>query len=125
MVKKYLRIEDSTAYQISSKLSDYVWPLVIKWEWFSKRTLGSQFVEAIDSIAGNIAEGWGRFHKRDKQKFYYNARGSVYEAAHWAKKALARKLLTEEEANHILTELRKLPKEINSLIKVTGEKLKI
>lgn len=124
MVKKYLSLEDSTAYQIASKLSDYVWPLVIKWDWFSKRTLGSQFVEATDSIAGNIAEGWGRFHKKDKQKFYYNARGSAYEAAHWVKKARERKLLTPEESDHILNELRKLPKEINSLIKITEEKLK-
>lgn len=124
MVKRYLRLEDSTAYQIASALADYVWKVVARWDWFGKRTLGAQFVESVDSIAGNIAEGWGRFHKKDKQKFYYNARGSVYESAHWAKKARERKLLTPEESDRILNELRKLPKELNSLIRITEVKLK-
>lgn len=124
MSEKYLRIDDVTSYKIASDLSDYVWEVVSRWDWFNKRSLGGQYVEAVDSIAGNIAEGWGRYHKKDKEKFYYNARGSVFESAHWTKKAYNRKLLTELEFNHIMGELRKLPKEINYLIKITEEKLK-
>ena len=82
MNKKHLELKDLKAYVIASELSDYIWEIVSKWDWFSKKVLGGQWVEAIDSIAGNIAEGFGRFHKKDKQKFYYNARGSVYEANH-------------------------------------------
>lgn len=121
----YLKLEEVTAYRISSELADYVWNIVSKWEWFPKQTLGTQFSRAIDSIAGNIAEGFGRFHKKDKIKFYYNARASAYESAHWCKKADKRKLLTTDENNHIMEELRKLPKEINHLIQYTDEKLKI
>lgn len=122
---KYLTLENIRAYKIASDLSDYVWEVVSRWEWFNKRTLGVQLVDATDSIAGNTAEGFGRFHKKDKEKFYYNARGSVYEAAHWTKKARKRNLVTEREFEYILKELRKLPKEINSLIKITEEKLAI
>jgi len=121
----YLKLRDITAYKIASELSDYIWNLILEWEWFSRKTIGCQWVESTDSIAANLAEGFGRFHKKDKQKFYYNSRGSVYESAHWCKKATIRKLISKEEENHIMEELRKLPKEINSLIKYTEEKLTI
>lgn len=123
-MKKFFKLGDIKAYQIASELSDYVWKLVSKWEWFDKKTLGTQFVNSIDSISGNIAEGFGRYHKKDKVKFYYNSRASLFEAAHWCKKAFKRKLISENEKKLILTQLRKLPKEINTLIKMTIEKLK-
>lgn len=125
MVKKTLKFEEITAYKIASEVSDYVWEIVLKWNWLPKRTFGLQFIEATDSIAGNIAEGYGRYHRNDKIKFYYNARGSVFEAIHWCKKAYKRKLLSEKENDYVLNELRKLPKEINSLISYTRKRLAI
>jgi len=124
MEKKYLKLEDITAYKIASDLSDYVWKIISKWDWFNKRTLGIQYMNAIDSIAGNVAEGFGRFHKKDKIKFYYNSRASVFESAHWTKKADERNLLTKEENDHILQTLERLPREINNLIKLTNKYLK-
>ena len=120
---KWLQLEDIKAYMVASNLSDHIWRLVSSWDWFNKRTLGCQWVEATDSISGNIAEGFGRYHKKDKQKFYYNARGSTYESAHWTKKAYERELINKKENDYILEELRKLPREINFLIKITEEKL--
>lgn len=125
MAKKYLTLNDIKAYKIASELADYTWEIVSKWDWFNKRTLGVQWVDATDSIAGNIAEGFGRFHKKDKQKFFYNARGSAYESAHWCKKADKRKLISKKEKRYILQKLEELPKEINSLIKFIEEKLTI
>lgn len=125
MVIKILKLEEITAYKIASELSDYIWEIIAKWDWFSKKTLGAQFIESTDSIGGNIAEGYGRYHRNDKIKFYYNARGSAFESAHWCKKAYKRNLLSEKENNHILSELRKLPKEINSLISYTKRRLTI
>lgn len=61
--------------------------------------------------------------KKDKIKFYYNARASVFEAADWCKKAYQRNLLTEAEYKIVMEELRKLPKEINYLIKMTENNL--
>lgn len=125
MIKKYLSLEDIKAYKLSNELSDLVWDLVSKWDWFSKKTLGAQYVTAVDSMPGNIAEGFGRFHKKDKEKFYYNARGSLYESIHWTEKAKVRKLINSEEYERILSLLNTLPREINWLIKITEEKLKI
>lgn len=124
MVKNFLSLNDIKAYTTSTALSDYVWELVSTWDWFNKRTLGVQYVNAVDSIAANIAEGFGRYHKKDKQKFYYNSRGSAYESLHWVEKAKTRKLLSQQVYEHIVNELNTLPKEINWLIKITEEKLK-
>lgn len=125
MPKKFLTLLDIRAYKVSSDLSDFVWDTVSKWDWFSKRTIGGQLINAIDSIAGNVAEGFGRFHKKDKQKFFYNARGSLYESIHWAEKGKVRNLLTSDQYERIITELSSLPKEINWLIKITEEKLRL
>jgi four helix bundle protein len=118
---KYLTLKNINAYQVGSELSDYAWEVVSKWEWFAKRTVGIQFIDAVDSIAANITEGFGRFHKKDKQKFYYNSRGSVYESIHWCQKAYERSLITKKQNDHILEELRELPREINSLIDTHGQ----
>lgn len=121
--KNFLNLEDINAYNIADKLSDCIWEIVSRWDWFNKRTLGIQYVNSSDSVGGNISEGFGRYHKKDKEKFYYNARGSVYESLYWTEKARKRKLLNPEEYNNIISEFDKLPKEINWLIKITEEKL--
>jgi four helix bundle protein len=104
-------------------LSNYVWTLVLKWEWFQKKTVGAQYVEAVDSISANIAEGFGRHFKKDKIKFYMYSKGSLKESFDWTQKSMVRELITKEEYDHIFTELEKLPKSLNHLIKYTNEKL--
>ncbi|HVF69453.1 MAG TPA: four helix bundle protein [Xanthomonadales bacterium] len=123
-MKKYLQLNDIDCYKKSLNLSQYVWDIVIKWEWFNKQTVGTQFVTAIDSISANIAEGFGRYGKRDKIKFYYYSFGSVKEGLDWNEKSNMRKLVTKEQYEHILKNLQVLPIEIHQLIKFTNEKLK-
>ncbi|OQX50797.1 hypothetical protein B5M47_03015 [candidate division CPR3 bacterium 4484_211] len=118
------RLKDISAYQISSEASEAVWNIVNKWEILAKKTVGEQWIKAADSIAANIAEGFGRFHKKDKNKFYFNARASAFETAHWTKVAWKRNLITEAQYEGIIKKLRKLPREINTLIKLTRENLK-
>jgi four helix bundle protein len=124
MEKRYLKLADIMAYKIAFFLSNYVWEIITQWDYFSKNTVGQQFVGAIDSISANIAEGFGRYSKKDKIKFYRYSFGSVKESFDWNEKSKVRKLLTTEQYEYIFTELEKLPKEINSLIKFTNEKLK-
>lgn len=122
---KYLKLNDIEAYRIAFALSNYVWNIVIKWDHFSKKTIGSQFTDAVDSVSTNIAEGFGRYTKRDKIRFYRISFGSMYESLDWNEKAKIRKLITKDEYNHIYSELQKLPKSINSLINYTNSKLKL
>ena len=110
----YLKLNDIGCYKRSLSLSNYVWDIVVGWEWFAKKTVGSQFVEAIDSISANIAEGFGRYGKKDKIKFYYYSFGSVKESLDWNEKSKFRKLLTLEQYGKIFNELQLLPKENNN-----------
>lgn len=123
MDRKYLQLNDIDAYRISFNLSNYVWKLVIKWDSFSKDTIGRQFTRAADSISANIAEGFGRFSKKDKINFYRYSYGSVKESLDWNEKAKTRNLIKEEEYQKIFNELNKLPRLVNQLIGFTNEKL--
>jgi len=124
MPVKYLQLNDISCYKRALSLSQYVWDIVIAWDWFPKKTLGVQFVTAIDSISANIAEGFGRYGKKDKVKFYYYSFGSVKEGLDWNEKCKNRKLISNKEYNYILEELQDLPKELHQLIKFTNLKLK-
>lgn len=123
MAEKYLKLNDIDAYKISFHLSNYVWNVILKWDSFARRTIGEQFVTATDSVSANIAEGFGRYFKKDKIKFYFYSAGSVKECFDWNEKSRIRKLLTEDEYSYIFGELQKLPEAINKLIKYTNLKL--
>lgn len=120
---KYLKLGDLDSYRTAYALSNHVWEIVIKWDYFAKDTVGKQFVRSIDSISANVAEGFGRYGKKDKILFYRYAYGSIKESLDWNEKAKARGLLTQEEYEYIFSELDKLPRSINQLIKFTNDKL--
>lgn len=124
MVKRYLQLNDIDCYKRALALSNYVWDIVIKWEYFARNTVGIQFVTAIDSVSANIAEGFGRYGKKDKVKFYYYSLGSVKEGLDWNEKAKHRKLLMKDQYTHILKELQEITKETYQLIKFTNIRLK-
>ena len=123
--KKYLKLNDIESYIIAFNLSNYVWELVSKWDSLPKSTLGRQIINAIDSISANIAEGFGRYTKKDKIRFYRISYGSLFESLDWNEKARKRKLVTKEEYEKIFNELQKLPKSIHHLINYTNNKLAI
>jgi four helix bundle protein len=123
--RKFLKLNDIEAFRIGFHLSNYVWDVVLKWNNFSQRTIGEQFVRAVDSISANLAEGFGRYGKKDKIKFYRYSQGSLNESLNWNEKSRVRELLSVEQYEYIFGELQKLPKAINSLIVFTNQKLKI
>jgi len=124
MEKKFLNLKDIDCYILSYRLSNYVWEIIIKWDYFTKNSIGSQFTRAIDSISANIAEGFGRYNKKDKIKFYRYSIGSLYECLDWNQKSIKRKLITQDEYNFIFENLQKIKPEIYSLINYTNNKLK-
>ncbi len=125
MNEKYLRLNDINAYKTAFSLSNYVWEIIITWDYFARDTIGKQLVRSVDSISANIAEGFGRYSKKDKIKFYRYSQGSIKESLDWNEKAKARNLTSENQYNKILEYLQKLPRELNHLIKFTNEKLTI
>ena len=123
--KRYLQLNDIDAYRVAFHLSNLIWEEVVRWDHFARHTVGKQFVRAIDSVSANIAEGFGRYGKKDKIKFYRYANGSLKERLDWNEKARARKLISQNTYENIFTELQQLPLLINQLIKYTNLTLKI
>lgn len=94
---KGLRLEDLEVYKVAMEIGDLVWQIVMKWEYFEKKTLGAQLVNAADSIAFNISEGYGRFHFKENKNFCYYSRGSAKETLTGVNKSKKRNLISEEE----------------------------
>lgn len=124
MDKKFLKPDSIDAYNTTFDLSNYVWDIVIKWDSFEKFTVGKQLVNSADSISANIAEGFGRYSKKDKIKFYRYSNGSLLESIDWINKSLRRGLISQDEFEVINKSQQRLPLELNQLIKYTNIKLK-
>lgn len=125
MPQEYLTLNKIMAYKKAFSLSNYVWEIVARWDIFSKKTIGSQFVRAIDSISANIAEGFGRYGKKDKVMFFRIARASSYESLDWLEKSKRRNLIQSKEYQYIFKTLKEIPKDTNILIKYTNDNLKV
>lgn len=99
-------LEELEIYQLALEIGEFVWNIVSKWKYFPKTTVGKQFVEAADSIAANIAEGYGRYFYKDRKQFCYYGRGSLMETKTWVTKSFKRHLITEEEFDTLIEKLK-------------------
>jgi four helix bundle protein len=124
MEQRYLTLKQIDVYRVALGISEEIWKLVQRWSYFEKDTVGKQMVRAADSISANIAEGFGRYHKKDKIHFYRYAYGSIHESLDWLLKAKMRNLIQETEYQDILSKIQTLPVLLHQFIKYTDEKLK-
>jgi four helix bundle protein len=115
-----LKLEDLEIYQLSMDIGEKVWIMVEGWDSLSKKTAGMQLVRAVDSIAANISEGFGRFHYKEAKQFTYYARGSLFETRTWLTKAYKRNLLKQHEFDQITGKINKLGVKLNNYINSIG-----
>lgn len=106
-------------YQLAEKLSDMIWYEYDRWEPKAQHTIGYQIVRASDSIAANIAEGYGRFTPADRKNFYRYARGSFEETKAWLRKALRRKVIDPKQSIEFKTVIDELGPKLNAFIRST------
>ena len=66
-----MKLEELRVYQLSMNLAEEVWEIVIKWDYFAKDVVGKQLLKAVDSVAANLSEGFGRFFYKFRIKFSY------------------------------------------------------
>jgi four helix bundle protein len=85
---------DLAAYRLASSIAAAVHAAAAAWPPFEKWTIGTQLVRAAGSIGANIAEAEGRFHRKDRQRLLFIARGSLNETRHWLELAMQRGLQT-------------------------------
>ena len=112
--------EKLEVYQLAVKLAEIVWKMVNGWKHFEKNTLGSQLVEAADSIGANIAEGYGRGSFQDNRRFVRIARGSLNETKHWLKLSYQRQLMGEDSVKHLKSLMDELAPRLNAYLNSIG-----
>jgi len=118
-----MELEELEIYKLAREISREAWDIYDKLEWQDKKTMGDQWISAIDSVGANIAEGFGRFHYLDKNKFSYNARGSLLESLHWTNLLEERGKITKEESESLKTKLQTLHRQLNRYITTTKHQL--
>lgn len=93
--------ENLRVFLLAEELADRIWGIALHWDWFPRKTIGSQIVRAADSIGANLAEGTGRGTYNDNRRFICIARGSLNETKYWLRRAHRRKLLSETETTEL------------------------
>ena len=106
-------------YQLAEDLSDLIWNMYDEWDLKAQNTMGYQIIRAADSIAANIAEGYGRYTPADRKKFYHYARGSFEETKAWLRKAIRRKLVAQKQTDSLKALINKLGPKLNAFINMT------
>ena len=104
------------------ELSEIIWKLIEVWDNFPRSTIGKQVVNAADSIAANISEGFGRFHYKENKQFLYYARGSLFETKTWITKARNRNLIKEYDYNSLIEKIDSLGVKLNNYLKSIGKR---
>ena len=83
----------------------------------------SQLKRAASSITANIAEGFARYHFKDKIKFYYNSRGSAAEVQNFLLLAKDIGYINIETCKRLEEKANEVGKLINGLIKSTENQI--
>jgi four helix bundle protein len=91
-MKVYFDHEKLNVYQVSLAFNEWVGELLPSIE--AKAAAKDHLDRATTSIPLNIAEGNGKFSKRDRVRFFDIARGSALEAAASVDVLVSRKLMT-------------------------------
>ncbi len=112
-------IHDLDVYKLSEDLSDLIWYAFDEWPQKVQRTIGYQIIRSSDSIAANLAEGYGRYTPADRRKFYLYARGSFEETKAWLRKLIRRKIIGESEISEYQRIIEELGPKLNAFIKST------
>ncbi len=79
--------------------------------------LTSDIRRAANSVTHNIAEGFGRYEKKDKTRFYKISRGSAYEIISQVMVAEALNYLKNDESESIISGFKTIIDELDRIIK--------
>ena len=112
-------LTDLDVYKLAEKLSDKIWDSYDLWPEKAQKTIGLQVIRSADSIAANIAEGYGRFTAPDRKKFYMYARGSFEETKVWLRKAYRRNVIDKQNMEEYTIIINELGPKLNGFINST------
>ncbi len=108
--------EKLDVYQKSLKFTEDIEKLTQNLKGKISFSLLDQLQRAAISISLNIAEGNGRFHKKDKINFFYISRGSIFECVPILQVLKSRNKISDTEYDELYSKLEILSKMISGLI---------
>lgn len=113
----YHDFSEMPVWQLAMEVVKEVYKLTEKLPKKEDYALCGQLREAAVSIAGNISEGFGRGHKKDKVNFYYYSRGSAFEVRSHLYCGQNVGYFTSDEIGPVCNNCKKVVEELNKIIK--------
>ena len=113
----YYDFTEMPVWQLAAEIVKEVYELTTKLPKCEDYALRGQTREAAVSITGNIAEGFGRYHAKDKTNFYLFARGSSFEVRSHLLVGTIVSYYTNIEIDSINQKCLKVIEELNKIIK--------
>jgi four helix bundle protein len=107
-------------WQKSMTLVTNVYTMVKNFPKEEQYGLASQIKRCAVSIPSNIAEGWGRFSRKDYIRFLRTSRGSLFELE--TQTLISKNLKFINNSEEIDSSITEISKMLNSLIKKLEEK---
>ncbi len=120
---KYNSFEDMIVWQKALDLSVRIFKLTEKLPRKEDYGLTSQIRRSALSVPGNIAEGFGRKHTKDKLNFYYDSRGSLSETKNHLIYGKKVNYFTQTECGDLIKLSDDIWKELNMLISSLQKKI--
>lgn len=111
-----VKLKNMEIYNISMEIGDEIWFSVVEWENLAKISIAQQIVRSADSIAANIAEGYGRYNYKDRKNFMFYAHNSHYETITRLIKTRNRKIISNENFEGIIAKMEKPGVKMNNYI---------
>jgi len=112
----YNSFEDMPVWQKAMELAVNIFKLTEKLPRKEDYGLTSQSRRSALSVPGNIAEGFGRKHTKDKLNFYYDSRASLSETKNHLIYGYRVGYFTKSEFEEHTKLIEEIWKELNSLI---------
>ncbi len=116
---------DLEAWQVSHELVLQIYKLTNSFPQNEQFGITSQLRRAVSSITANIAEGFARYHYKDKTRFYYQARGSAFEVLNFTILAKDLGFITESSYKLITEQISMSAKLINGLVRSVENQQKV
>jgi four helix bundle protein len=117
-MKAFFDHEKLHVYQVSLTFNEWVGEFLLSVQ--AKAAAKDQLDRAATSIPLNIAEGNGKFSKRDRARFFDIARGSALEAAASLDVLVSRKLITSAQVTSAKEQLVQIVNMLMGLLKGLG-----
>lgn len=117
MIKNFYDLE---IWKEAHRLSIEIYKLTEEFPQHEKYSTVDQLKRSATSVSANIAEGFGRYHYKDKIKFYYQARGSISEVQNFILLAKDLEYVDVEISEKLVSDYEQLTRKINAFIKSVG-----